>query len=250
MPRIPSPAGLTRYQRTIQTRFAGECLFCEAATAPGIDYAALNGKGKWVAVCATCASSVVEQLKGLVRSAGAVAATLDADTVSAIQAQHADAFANLGDALAGKLGEGEGTYTVALAVGRLRAALRSAVKAAQNGTQAPVASPTVEVTPGLWMVGTEPFLVRMNRAGTNCYALRLAAAPQSHTKLAWDYFKGGIPVIARTGRPATADEAAALGHLTDHCCFCGLTLTDDGEGRSVEVGYGPVCARKHNLPWG
>lgn len=41
--------------------------------------------------------------------------------------------------------------------------------------------------------------------------------------------------------------AREYGHLTGSCCFCGLTLTDE---RSTEVGYGPVCAGKWNLPWG
>lgn len=41
--------------------------------------------------------------------------------------------------------------------------------------------------------------------------------------------------------------ALAHGKLTGHCCFCGLQLTDD---RSVEKGYGPVCAKNWGLPWG
>lgn len=39
----------------------------------------------------------------------------------------------------------------------------------------------------------------------------------------------------------------AYGQLTGQCCFCRLTLTDD---RSVEKGYGPICAGNWNLPWG
>lgn len=41
--------------------------------------------------------------------------------------------------------------------------------------------------------------------------------------------------------------ALAHGKLTGHCCFCGLQLTDD---RSVQQGYGPVCAKNWGLPWG
>ena len=44
-----------------------------------------------------------------------------------------------------------------------------------------------------------------------------------------------------------AGQAAAHGHKTGSCCFCGLTLTDQ---RSVTVGYGPICADRWNLPWG
>jgi len=43
--------------------------------------------------------------------------------------------------------------------------------------------------------------------------------------------------------PATA--AKTYGQLTGHCSFCAKELTDAG---SIEVGYGPVCARKYGLP--
>jgi len=41
--------------------------------------------------------------------------------------------------------------------------------------------------------------------------------------------------------------ATKYGKLTSACSFCGLTLSDS---RSVEVGYGPVCAEHWKLPWG
>lgn len=44
--------------------------------------------------------------------------------------------------------------------------------------------------------------------------------------------------------------AKAYGQETNNCCFCGKLLTDDREGRSVEVGYGPICASHFGLPWG
>ena len=43
----------------------------------------------------------------------------------------------------------------------------------------------------------------------------------------------------------TAEAAQAYGAVMGCCSFCGLTLTDAG---SVEVGYGPVCAKKWGLP--
>ena len=46
--------------------------------------------------------------------------------------------------------------------------------------------------------------------------------------------------------PATF--AAQYGKHTGKCCFCDIRLTDDRDGSSVEVGYGPVCAKKWNLP--
>lgn len=44
-----------------------------------------------------------------------------------------------------------------------------------------------------------------------------------------------------------AEKAAAYGRATGNCCFCRRALTDT---RSVEVGYGPICAERWSLPWG
>lgn len=62
----------------------------------------------------------------------------------------------------------------------------------------------------------------------------------------WEYVPGAMSGI----RHLTADEAAAYGHRHDACVFCATPLSDEREGRSVEVGYGPVCAAKYGLPWG
>ena len=40
---------------------------------------------------------------------------------------------------------------------------------------------------------------------------------------------------------------AAHGRRTGNCCFCATELSDQ---RSVDVGYGPVCAKKWGLAWG
>lgn len=48
---------------------------------------------------------------------------------------------------------------------------------------------------------------------------------------------------------ATEDVAAklaVLGKETSHCCFCGTELSNEG---SVHYGYGPICAKRFNLPW-
>lgn len=41
--------------------------------------------------------------------------------------------------------------------------------------------------------------------------------------------------------------AREFGKATGQCCFCKAGLTD---ARSVDVGYGPICADKFGLPWG
>lgn len=61
-----------------------------------------------------------------------------------------------------------------------------------------------------------------------------------------DYRPEVLPFLERLA-DGTADVAAMYGQHTGHCCFCGRELTD---GRSVSVGYGPVCADKWGLPWG
>jgi hypothetical protein len=42
-----------------------------------------------------------------------------------------------------------------------------------------------------------------------------------------------------------AKAAKEFGALTGRCSFCNIALTDEG---SVEVGYGPVCAKHYGLP--
>jgi hypothetical protein len=115
-------------------------------------------------------------------------------------------------------------------------------------------APRTPLANGLYVVGPEGdwssfWLIRTGRTSGNQYAMRLIAAPVAGEKLSWDYVKGGMAMV-RNGRPATAAEAAGLGWATHHCCFCNLELTDEGDNRSVAVGYGPVCAKKNGLPWG
>jgi len=50
-------------------------------------------------------------------------------------------------------------------------------------------------------------------------------------------------LLTIAGNPAEA--AQAYGALMCKCSFCGLPLADEG---SVEVGYGPVCAKRWGLP--
>lgn len=44
-----------------------------------------------------------------------------------------------------------------------------------------------------------------------------------------------------------AGVAKVQGQSYSRCCFCGLELTDQ---RSLDAGYGPICAGHHGLPWG
>jgi hypothetical protein len=61
------------------------------------------------------------------------------------------------------------------------------------------------------------------------------------------FLKGSEPILlalAKIGEdPAKAAKEYAA--LMCRCSFCGLALTDEG---SVEVGYGPICAKHWGLP--
>lgn len=103
------------------------------------------------------------------------------------------------------------------------------------------------LTPGIYRaIDGGTWKVTQAKAG-HLYAMAGTILPD--TKPSWEFVKGGMRNLVGAHR-LTADEAAAIGHLTSHCCFCGIELTDDGEGRSVQVGYGPVCAKNNGLPWG
>jgi hypothetical protein len=62
--------------------------------------------------------------------------------------------------------------------------------------------------------------------------------------------KALTPEVAKILEQLAADPvktAADFGKLTGRCCFCNKALKDE---KSTAVGYGPVCAKKFNLPWG
>lgn len=66
----------------------------------------------------------------------------------------------------------------------------------------------------------------------------------------WHAGRDASPAVLETLTQLAADPAgtaSAYGRRSGSCCFCGRALDD---GRSVAVGYGPVCADKFGLPWG
>lgn len=280
--------GLARFSRVIATKRAGECLFCKGATNVGHGYAAVNASGKWIAVCPTCAPTIAAQVAGTVRSIDALTTghtfasnpleTLDMVTLGAVLAGTADeatSYAMLVNLFAARNLIGKAVTPKDDLVEALRVIADDATASARNREfaaslvgqadagrtlterqreaagrmVAAKGAPRTPLANGLYVVGADYWLVRTGRQSGNQYAMRLASAPVEGVKLDWEFVRGGMATV-RTGRPATADEAAALGHATHHCCFCGIELTDEGNGRSVEVGYGPICAGKNGLPWG
>lgn len=290
-------AGLNRFARVITTKRSGKCHFCEAATTADVDVAAVNGSGKWVAICNTCATSIGTQVAGVCISierkaeGHAVNVVLpDPDAImAAIQggASEAAAYDILvkllavrdaigeqvvsGDPMLAKLDNVAGNaaatprdrdFAASLAAGLRRYgklterqephAIRLVEKYGGDGgavTVSHVDPSTLDV--GLYTVGDDIWWVREGRKSGNTYAMRLASEPVEGSKLDWEYVKGGLRILA--GLNASKDDgtvAARLGHVAHHCCFCGIPLTDDGDNRSVKVGYGPVCAQRYALPWG
>lgn len=59
--------------------------------------------------------------------------------------------------------------------------------------------------------------------------------------------ESGVEAILRRLGDDPAGTAADYGKLTGSCCFCSKHLEDE---RSTDQGYGPVCAKNFNLPWG
>jgi Family of unknown function (DUF6011) len=61
----------------------------------------------------------------------------------------------------------------------------------------------------------------------------------------------GSALLLDTLATIAADPAAAAkayGKASGFCSFCSTQLSDDREGSSVDVGYGPTCAKRYGLP--
>lgn len=87
---------------------------------------------------------------------------------------------------------------------------------------------------GMYRVDGEIFKVQRAVHGSgHLYAKRL-------TEDGFEYATGAIRKIKASDR-MTLDEAKEYGRLTNTCCQCGRTLTDE---TSIAEGIGPVCAGK------
>src|SRR5687768_17420081 len=84
MPTMTSTTALSHYRRVILSKRDGTCTTCGAATRPNVDFAAVDGIGKWHAYCAACAGSYAAQVAGLVKRSEALAADAPADVLAGI----------------------------------------------------------------------------------------------------------------------------------------------------------------------
>ncbi len=234
MSTTTTPAGLAGFKRSMVTRFAGTCEFCGDVTTPGIDFAALGGNGKWFASCVACSASDSARLAGVCRRIAKVQDDLSEAQLAALEAVPA----NLAECIQGTASASDIAVCTAHMV-----AMRRTIDTML--ASAPVAGATL-AKGGIYDVLGTLYSIRESKRG-DLYAMRLVGQPEEGRKLSWEYERGAIPTVERSGVRLSAEAAAAIGHLTHHCCFCSLELTD---GRSIDVGYGPVCASNNGLPWG
>lgn len=102
---------------------------------------------------------------------------------------------------------------------------------------------------GVYFDGEDYYKVVRSMSSNNLYAKVWAAESDSLLRKGWNYAPGAVGRLTADMR-VTAEQAARFGRLTNQCVFCSRKLTDDREKRSVEVGYGPTCAKREGLPWG
>jgi hypothetical protein len=123
--------------------------------------------------------------------------------------------------------------------GALTERQRSYVISLGQPKQAPQCDPQVG---DLVAVGDDVIIIVAGKSGRP-YGKRLVEGR-------WRY-ESGLLQRAQQGAilkgEALARIASEYGHATGVCMFCARDLTDE---RSIEVGYGPVCAGHHDLPWG
>jgi hypothetical protein len=72
-------------------------------------------------------------------------------------------------------------------------------------------------------------------------------APDGEYQMASGVAYGPIYEALKAFAKNPSAAALAYGQATGSCCFCARELTDP---RSVEAGYGPICAANWGLPWG
>lgn len=100
---------------------------------------------------------------------------------------------------------------------------------------------------GFYKQGNVYFKVQEARNGSGRRYAKILYLPEVEGgKPRWEYAPGVVMALSAEDK-LSAEEAAAFGKLYGICIFCNRDLTDE---RSIEVGYGPVCAENQGLPWG
>lgn len=111
--------------------------------------------------------------------------------------------------------------------------------AGQNAIRLSVAGPTAKAPGTINVTSTGPFETR-TWYGRILQDGKFQQSPRAE-------LPNGMLETLRNFAAEPAKVAARHGRETGQCCFCNRLLTDK---RSVEVGYGPICADHYGLPWG
>ncbi len=129
-------------------------------------------------------------------------------------------------------------------------------KVGECGEPTPDALPLAQINEGFYVIDKGNGLDPDDLEEVDVYKLYFPRNGHLAAKIlqgtSWVYRTGGVSVVramATVGkaRALTHEEAAAFGKITGTCIACALTLTDE---RSLDVGYGPVCAKRWDWPWG
>jgi len=282
---MTTPAGLTRFSRVIVSKRDGHCLFCKVEThADNGSYAAVNAAGKWVAVCATCATSLAAQVAGTVRSIEALAAGNEAQVTDALSTTDMDVLAQV---LAGTADEATSytmltnLFAVRNLIGKALTPRDELVEALRAMAVDATASPrNREFAESLvrWVDGGRALTENQRNA-----AERMVSRPagpvapvenglylfddgsiwkvyttqndRTATKVlrvvgnsgSFDYVKGGTRTVSQAVAAGTARKLTqdeAQAFGRQHG-FCVNCALDLTDDRSLAAGYGPVCARNN-----
>jgi ferredoxin len=278
MPTTNTPDGLLRFRSAFPTKFAGKCAFCATATTPDIDWCVKDGK--FIAVCATCALSVHEQCKAIVRTLGTLALTPEQQAVIAgiVTVDLSSLITGMATVQVAEQGVGE--LTAALAIARTFVPVSNVRPNRYDGTCAlckgavPEQTGRIEKINNRWttfhldgqcptagvafeVVGSAPVAVPEGRYALNTddgvkfYRVEHGAKGGKWAGFVFVSAQASDdlhPIRNRTTRQSILDAIAAdvegatalYGRELGVCGRCGKTLTSEWR----EKGIGPVCSTK------
>jgi len=245
----PTTALHAEYAKVITAKFVTKrdgspmhCVTCNATLVLGSAFAAVKaGTKDWHSYCPACAADMAVQIRGLYARLLEMSVAIPTTASDAVRAFLA----------------AEGPITF-LAAKRALMALRS--EAGREARAEVVATSGLDlssVPSGRYAVpgGDTRLKVKIDNVTSGKWAgwvFVKDAAEYGEGKRYGNQkpgatYKGQIEDALRAIAGDIAGAAAAWGHLTNTCTFCGRPLEDE---RSVAAGYGETCANNHGLPWG
>jgi hypothetical protein len=105
------------------------------------------------------------------------------------------------------------------------------------------------VASGYWYRLTVKFgTIRLERVTNRTYSVARINADGGFECYSFDRSKYEATLDAIEADPI--GFVTAQGKASGRCCFCRTLLTDDHTGFSVQLGYGPICAKHWGFPHG